>query len=63
MFISHRLASTRFCDRILFLQDGVIAEEGTHEELLANEGGYARLFHIQARYYQEGGVFDGEQNG
>lgn len=63
LFISHRLASTRFCDRILFLQDGVIAEEGTHEELLANEGGYARLFHIQARYYQEGGVFDGEQNG
>ena len=62
LFISHRLASTRFCDRILFLQDGVIAEEGTHEQLLANNGGYAELFHVQARYYQEGGEFDGEEN-
>lgn len=60
LFISHRLASTRFCDRILFLQDGVIAEEGTHEQLLANNGGYAELFHVQARYYQEGGESDGE---
>lgn len=63
LFISHRLASTRFCDRILFLQDGVIAEEGTHEQLLANGGGYAELFHIQARYYQEGGELDGEEKG
>lgn len=62
LFISHRLASTRFCDRILFLQDGVIAEEGTHEQLLAGNGGYAELFHIQARYYQEGGEPDGEEN-
>lgn len=62
LFISHRLASTRFCDRILFLQDGVIAEEGTHEQLLANKGGYAELFHIQARYYQEGGELDGEEH-
>lgn len=60
LFISHRLASTRFCDRILFLQGGVIAEEGTHEELLAQGGEYAKLFHVQARYYQEGGEFDGE---
>lgn len=59
VFISHRLASTRFCDRILFLQGGVIAEEGTHEELLERNGEYAKLFHIQARYYQEGG----EENG
>lgn len=58
VFISHRLASTRFCDRILFLKDGAIAEEGTHEELLARGGGYASLFHIQARYYQEGRDFD-----
>ena len=62
LFISHRLASTRFCDRILFLKDGVIAEEGTHEQLLANNGGYAKLFHVQARYYQEGGETDGEEN-
>lgn len=55
VFISHRLASTRFCDRILFLKDGKIAESGTHETLLARGGEYAQLFEIQARYYQEGG--------
>ena len=54
VFISHRMASTRFCDRILFLQDGAIAEEGTHEELIRLGGNYAKLFDIQARYYQEG---------
>ena len=54
LFISHRLASTRFCDRILYLSGGVIAEEGTHEELLALGGGYAELFGIQSQYYQEG---------
>lgn len=57
LFISHRLASTRFCDRILFLADGRIAEEGTHEQLLALNGGYAGLFEIQSRYYQEGRQF------
>ena len=61
LFISHRLASTRFCDRILFLQDGVIAEEGTHEQLLNLGGEYAKLFHVQARYYQEGGEYHGEE--
>ena len=63
LFISHRLASTRFCDRILFLQDGVIAEEGTHESLLALNGEYAKLFHVQARYYQEGGEPDEKEIG
>ena len=57
MFISHRLASTRFCDRILFLEHGQIAEEGTHEALLAKNGGYAALFEVQSRYYQEGREF------
>ena len=56
VFISHRLASTRFCDRILFIADGGIAEEGTHEELLALGGAYANLFEVQSRYYREGGV-------
>ena len=55
VFISHRLASTRFCDRILFLEHGRIAEEGTHEELLRKGGGYAALFAVQSQYYQEGG--------
>ena len=60
VYISHRLASTRFCDRIIFLKDGIIAEEGTHESLLADNGGYAELFAIQSKYYQEGGELDGE---
>ena len=54
LFISHRLASTRFCDRILFLKDGRIAEQGTHEELLQLGGGYADLFEVQSQYYREG---------
>lgn len=57
MFISHRLASTRFCDRIIFVADGHIAEEGTHESLLALGGEYAKLYEIQSRYYQEGKEF------
>lgn len=57
LFISHRLASTRFCDRILFLADGRIAEEGTHDSLLALGGEYAKLYEVQSRYYQEGRAF------
>ena len=57
LFISHRLASTRFCDRILYLEHGRIAEEGTHQSLLDLGGGYAKLFEVQSRYYQEGGEF------
>ena len=57
LFISHRLASTRFCDRIIFVADGHITEEGTHESLLALGGAYAKLFEIQSRYYQEGKKF------
>lgn len=57
VFISHRLASTRFCDRIIFVDNGTIAEEGTHESLLALNGQYAHLFEVQSRYYQEGKEF------
>lgn len=53
VFISHRLSSTRFCDRIILLENGKIAEEGTHEELLAAGGRYASLFELQSRYYRE----------
>lgn len=53
LFISHRLASTRFCDRILFLRDGCIAEEGTHDALLANDGEYAKLFRMQSSWYHD----------
>ncbi len=57
LFISHRLASTRFCDRILFLAHGRVAEEGTHESLLDRDGEYAKLFAVQSRYYKEGKAF------
>lgn len=53
LFISHRLASTRFCDRILFLEQGKIAEEGTHEELLRKGGRYAQIYQLQSQYYQK----------
>lgn len=53
LFISHRLSSTRFCDRIIFLENGTIVEEGTHESLMKTDGRYANMFEIQSRYYKE----------
>lgn len=56
IYISHRLSSTRFCDRIILLDDAKIAEVGTHEELLALGGKYAEMFETQSRYYKEEAV-------
>lgn len=53
VFISHRLASTRFCDRILLLDKGRIIEEGTHDSLILASGEYAKLFNVQKKYYQK----------
>lgn len=53
VYISHRLASTRFCDRIIFIEHNHITEEGTHEELLARGGRYAELFEVQSKYYRD----------
>lgn len=52
IYISHRLSSCKFCDRIAVFSDGCIKEYGTHDELLALEGGiYAEMFAAQAQYY------------
>ena len=53
VFISHRLASTRFCDRIFYLENGEIAETGTHEELLKKGGEYAKIYELQSMYYRD----------
>lgn len=53
VFISHRLASTRFCDRIVLIEEGTAAETGAHEELLAQKGKYAWMFELQSKYYRK----------
>lgn len=53
VFISHRLASTRFSDRIIMLENGEIIESGTHEELMNMDGAYANMFKIQSSYYRD----------
>ena len=53
IYISHRLASTRFSDRIVLLDDGRIAEMGTHEELMHRGGAYAEMFELQSSYYSK----------
>lgn len=53
LFISHRLSSTQFCDRVIFLQDGNIKQDGSHQELIKKEGPYREMFNAQAYYYQE----------
>lgn len=54
IYISHRLASTKFCDRIILINDSQIEEYGTHEELLALKGHYYEMFMTQAKYYTDG---------
>jgi ATP-binding cassette subfamily B protein len=52
LLISHRLGSARLADRIVFLDKGRVVEHGTHDELMAAGGGYARMYSIQAEWYQ-----------
>lgn len=53
IYISHRLASVKFCDRIVVLAGGEIMESGTHNELINNKGVYFEMFTKQAEYYIE----------
>lgn len=61
-FISHRLSSTLFCDRIFFISDGKITESGTHEELMNLKGKYYRMYQLQSYYYKEGQVQHDEES-
>lgn len=53
IFISHRLASTKFCDRIILLEHGKIIEEGTHNELMSQNKTYRNMYDVQSKYYKE----------
>lgn len=52
VLISHRLGSARTCDRILVLKDGLVVEEGSHDELMDSGGEYSHLFRLQAQWYE-----------
>lgn len=62
VFISHRLGSTRFCDKIAMFENGTVVEEGTHDELMAKNGKYAYMFQIQSQYYEDKKDSVGGQN-
>lgn len=53
IFISHRLASTKFCNRIVYLKEGEIKSTGSHEELMKNDSDYKDLYNLQAKNYKE----------
>nr|WP_279633325.1 ATP-binding cassette domain-containing protein [Marinilactibacillus kalidii] len=53
IFISHRLASTKFCDRVIFLKNGKISESGTHQSLMNKKSDYYELFEAQSYYYRD----------
>jgi ATP-binding cassette subfamily B protein len=67
LLISHRFSSVRRADRIVVIEGGRLAEEGTHEELMAAHGRYAELFRLQAERFAagldaEGNMVDAEEH-
>ena len=52
VFVSHRLASTSFCDRIFFFENGKVVEIGNHKQLIKQGGKYAKMYELQSRYYK-----------
>ena len=62
IFISHRLSSTRFCDRIFFLEEGELKEVGTHNQLMSYDSKYKKLFDMQAEYYKGGDFNEAKEN-
>ena len=58
IYISHRLASTRFCDNIALFENGEMTEYGTHSTLLEQNGRYAEMFQMQSQYYKEGTKYE-----
>lgn len=53
VYFSHRLSSVKFSDKIIYLENKRVAESGTHQELMKGNGGYAKLYQMQAQYYLE----------
>ena len=60
VYISHRLASTRFCDNIAMFKDGEMIEYGSFDELMEKNGEYANMFNVQAKYYNDQPSSEGE---
>ena len=56
VYISHRLASTKFCDKIALFDKGGLKEYGTHDELMEKQGEYYHMFMVQGKYYKEEGM-------
>lgn len=63
LYISHRLSSTRFCDHVAMFAYGELVEYGTHESLMEKGGEYAKMFEVQAQYYEEHGTDAAENDG
>ena len=58
VYISHRLSSTMFCDKIILLSGEGIAEYGNHEELMKRKGLYYQMFETQGKYYRDGAAHE-----